>query len=61
MTLDEAALADLISDAETSEREAKDADSPRREMLLAYAARCRSAAERYRDGGAHNAVINGRV
>lgn len=59
--LDEAALADLICDAVVSERHAADADEPRRGMLLAYAARCRAAAERYKDGGAHDAVVKGRV
>lgn len=63
--LDADALADLIADAESSERQA--ARGPffpekgiTRESLLAYARQCRERAERYRDGGAHNALITGR-
>jgi hypothetical protein len=64
MTLDQAALLDLLSDAEQSEGQA--AAGPffpergiTRESLLAYAAKCRAAAERYKDGGAHAAVLAG--
>jgi hypothetical protein len=63
--LDAAALADLISDAESAERQA--ARGPfypdrgiTRETLTAYARKCRERAERYRNGGAHNAVVTGK-
>lgn len=63
--LDRDALRDLISDAEQSERQA--AEGPyfpergiTREELLAYAARCRTAIERLKDGGAHAAVLAGK-
>ena len=45
--LDNAALLDLISDAECAERDG----------LHEYAAKCRRMAEQYRGGGAHKAVL----
>lgn len=64
--LDTAAIADLISDAESCEEQAingpfypeKDITP---EMLRRYAAKCRAAVERYREGGAHAAVVSGRA
>lgn len=66
MTLDEAALLDLLSDAEQSERQAESGPfwperGITRDSLLAYAARCRAGAERYKASGAHAAVIKGTV
>lgn len=63
--LDRDALRDLISDAEQSERQAEQGpffpeNGVTREMCLAYAARCREAIERYKDGGAHAAVLAGK-
>lgn len=60
--LDNAALLDLLSDAEQSERQAANGPFyPERgitaESCLAYAAKCRATAERYRTGGAHSAVF----
>lgn len=62
-SLDNDALLDLLSDAECSERQAKEGPFyPDRgitaESLLAYAAKCRAQAERYKAGGAHNAVLS---
>jgi hypothetical protein len=62
--LDHYALQDLISDAEQSEHQAEHGpfypeNGVTREMCLAYAARCRAAIERYKDGGAHKAVLAG--
>ena len=62
--LDSAALADLLSDAEGAELQAvvgplypdKGITS---DSLLAYAAKCREAIERFKDGGAHRAVVKG--
>jgi hypothetical protein len=64
--LDDAALADLRSDAEQSERQANEGPFyPERgitaESLLAYAAKCRAAMETYAEGGAHRAVHKGLV
>lgn len=63
--LDAFALADLKADAEHCEAQAATGPFwPERgvtaESLLAYAARCRARIERYRDGGAHAAVLSGR-
>lgn len=60
--LDAAALADLLSDAEQSERQAAEGPYyPERgitaDSLRAYAAKCRAQADRYKAGGAHNATI----
>lgn len=62
--LDNAALRDLLSDAESCEEQAVTGPFyPERgitaESLLAYAAKCRAKAEMYRDGGAHAAVLRG--
>jgi hypothetical protein len=64
--LDSAALRDLISDAETAEDQAVNGPFyPEKninpETLRAYAAKCRASAERYRDGGAHAAVLSGKA
>lgn len=63
--LDAFARQDLLSDAAQSEAQAENGPYyPERgitkETLLAYAARCRAAAERYTDGGAHVAVLAGK-
>lgn len=60
--LDEAALADLLSDAESAEMQATTGPFwPDRgitaESLMAYAAKCREKIARYKDGGAHAAVL----
>jgi hypothetical protein len=60
--LDNAALRDLLSDAESCEAQAVAGPFwPERDItrksLLAYAAECRAKAERYRNGGAHAAVL----
>lgn len=62
--LDCAAVLDLLADARSAEEQARTGPFwPERgltaESLLAYAAKCRAQAERYRDGGAHNAVMRG--
>ena len=62
--LDDAALQDLISDAERSEELAETGPfyperGITREMHLRYAAECRAMIERYRNGGAHKAVLSG--
>ena len=64
--LDQGALRDLICDAEQSERQAIEGPffpekGITRESLLAYAAKCRASVERYRNGGAHRAVLKGEV
>jgi hypothetical protein len=61
--LENAALRDLLTDADSSERQAIDGPFfPDRgitsETLKAYAAECRAKAERYRISGAHKAVLN---
>jgi hypothetical protein len=45
--LDSAALADLIADAECADRDG----------LHDYATKCRTMIEKYRDGGAHAALL----
>jgi hypothetical protein len=60
--LDSAALADWLNDAEHSERQAEQGPffpdrGITRESCLAYAASCRAKAERYKDGGAHRAML----
>lgn len=60
--LDDAALRDLINDAECSERQADNGPfyperNITRESLLAYAVKCRDSAEMYCHGGAHRAVL----
>lgn len=60
--LDNAALRDLLSDAESCEAQAIAGPfwperNITRESLLAYAAKCRAKAERYRNGGAHAATV----
>lgn len=62
-SLDDAALRDLLSDAAQSEEQAEHGPFyPERGItsatLLAYAAKCRALAERYKDGGAHAAILN---
>lgn len=62
--LDDFALRDLIVDAEQSEQQAAHGPFyPERgitaESLRAHAARCRAAAEKHKDGGAHRAVHSG--
>ena len=62
--LDQGALRDLVAEAEQSERQAEIGPYfPERgitkESLLAYAAKCRASVERYKDGGAHRAVLKG--
>ena len=59
--LDAAALADLLNDAKCAERDAKSCPegSSMRQSLLSYAAECRKAARKYKDGGAHRAVLTG--
>ena len=61
--LDNAALLDLLADADSSERQAIEGPFfPDRgitsETLRAYATACRAKAERYRVSGAHKAVLN---
>ena len=61
--LDNAALLDLLDDADSSERQAIEGPFfPDRgitsETLRAYATACRAKAERYRVSGAHKAVLN---
>ena len=62
--LDNAALRDLLSDAESCEAQAVAGPFyPERdittESLLRYAGECRAKAERYRSGGAHKAALAG--
>jgi len=64
--LDQAALRDLLSDAENSECQAQNGPYyPERgitkESLHAYAIECLQKAERYRKGGAHKAILAGRA
>lgn len=47
--LDNFAILDLISDAECAERDG----------LPEYAEKCRRMLDKYRNGGAHNAVLYG--
>lgn len=60
--LDNAAIADLLNDARCSEEQATTGPFwPERgitaQSLLEYAAKCRAQAEKYRQGGAHKAVL----
>lgn len=60
--LDSAALLDLLSDAECAESQSKNGPFfPERGItaasLAAYAAKCRDQVARYRDGGAHSAIL----
>ena len=60
--LDAAAIADWLSDAEQSERQAEQGPfypdkGITRESCLAYAASCRAKSEQYKDGGAHKAIL----
>lgn len=60
--LDNAAIADLLNDARCAREQAANGPYyPERnitqESLLAYAVKCEGMAERYRDGGAHKAVL----
>lgn len=60
--LDNAALRDLISDAEGAEEQAENGPfyperGIDREMCLRYAAKCRAMIDKYRSGGAHAAVL----
>lgn len=66
--LDEAALQDLRWDAEAARKQADEGPffaeihgnpAITRESLLAYAAKCDAAIERYKAGGAHAAVLAG--
>lgn len=62
--LDNFALADLLNDARCSEEQAASGPFfPQKgitpESLLAYAAECRTKAAKYRNGGAHKAVLAG--
>lgn len=60
--LDAAAIADLIADAESAERQAANAEffpGVTFESLMVYAQECRAKVERYKSGGAHNAAIRG--
>jgi hypothetical protein len=64
--LDAAALADLQSAADCSERQATEGPFyPERgitaESLRAYAAKCRATIEKYRSGGAHEAILRGTI
>ncbi len=64
--LDDAALRDLLIDAECAERQAIDGPFyPERgitkESLNTYANKCRAAVEKYRSAGAHKAVLSGNV
>lgn len=57
--LDDAALRDLLNDARCAEEQAETGPfypNATREGLLAYAAKCRSQAAKYANGGAHKAV-----
>jgi hypothetical protein len=63
--LDQAAIADLISDAKCAERQAVEGPFyPERgitaETLKAYAVKCRSWVALHSAGGAHKAVLNGK-
>lgn len=60
--LDKAALSDLENDAIKAEHQAQHGPfyperGINRESLLAYAESCRAQMARYRDGGAHNALL----
>lgn len=58
--LDDFALADLLKDAEHAERQVSDGEfypGITRETLLAYAAKCREQAAKYKDGGAHKGTL----
>ena len=62
--LDQAAIADLLNDAEASEKQAKEGPFfPERNItpgtLLEYAKECRQIAERYSQGGAHEYILKG--
>lgn len=64
--LDNAAIADLEADARHATEQA--ADGPHfpergitRESLEGYAATCRAGIERYKRGGAHRAVLAGKL
>lgn len=60
--LDAAAMADVIRDAEFAERQAINGPyyperGISRESLLAYGAKCRIEAERFKSGGMHRALL----
>ena len=60
--LDNAALCDLLRDAECAEEQADNGPyfpdrGITRESLLAYAAKCRHHIAQYASGGAHKAVL----
>jgi hypothetical protein len=64
--LDNAALWDLLNDAKNAEEQA--ANGPfypekniTKESLTAYAAKCREDAEKFKDGGAHKAILTGKA
>lgn len=62
--LDDAALRDILNDAECAERQASEGPFyPEKditpESLLKYAAKCRAQAQKYAGGGAHNFVLKG--
>lgn len=61
--LDNAALADLVCDARVAREQAENgpyypAKGITKESLLAYAEKCERMAERFRNGGAHKAVLS---
>ncbi len=60
--LDAAALADWLADAQHSERQAIEGPfypdkGITRESCFSYAAECRAKAEKYRQSGAHRAML----
>lgn len=64
LDLDSAAILDLLSDARCAERQAVEGPFyPDRgittDSLKSYAAKCRAEVEKFKTGGAHNAVVRG--
>ena len=64
--LDRAAIKDLLADAKAAREQAIAGPyyperGITRDSLLAYAGHCEATAAMYRNGGAHNAVLSGKV
>lgn len=60
--LDAHAIADLLVDISCTERHTGDEgrSEESKAELRAYVDRCRKAVERYRNGGAHKAILSGK-
>lgn len=64
--LDAHAISDLLADAESSEKQAKEGPfypekGITKESLLKYAKECRDNAEKYKNGGLHNSLMKGKL